>query len=110
MDWKWISIAGGILAILFGVWKIDDRYAKCDEVSKQFVVQEKRVVETLDKFQNKLDYKFQRDRLDTVKDQTRQMKILQKKSPNDAELKEQISDLEKEREGIEKRLQELEKK
>lgn len=110
MNWKWVSIAGGILAILFGIYKIDDRYAKCDAVEKQLIAQEQKVAGALDKFQDKLDYKFQRDRLDTIKDQTRQLKMLQKKSPNDEDLKEQTDELDKERSNVEQKLRDLEKK
>jgi len=110
MDWKWIPIVGGILAVLFGIWKIDDRYAKCEQVEKQFVGQEQKVVQTLDKFQEKIEYKFQRDRLDTIKDQSRQVKIQMKKAPNDPDLQEQVEDLAQERAKVERRIEELEKK
>jgi len=110
MDWKWVPIVGGILAILFGIWKVDDRYAKCEDVKAKLQEQEVRVVQTLEKFQDKLDYKTQRDRLDAVKDQSRAVRIQMKKLPNDLDLKEQLSDLERERMKIEDRLRELEKK
>lgn len=109
-SWKWVSVAGGVLALLFGVWKVDDRYAKCEQVEKELRSQEQKVVQTLDVFKRQLDYEGQYKRLETVKDQQRQNRMLLKKMPNDPELREQEEELRQERAKIENRLIELEKK
>lgn len=106
VDWRMVTYAGAVLAVLFGIWKIDDRYLKAEDGT----LLENRVVQTLEKWQDKMEYKALRDRMDTLKDQERKLKMQQRAAPNNKDVQEDMKDVVVEQRKIEDRLRELEKK
>ena len=106
INWKWIPTLTAVLGLLFLVWKLDDRYLKAEDGQKLEI----KIVQTLEKFQDKMDYKTQRDRSESLKDQERQIKIQMKKTPNDPELKEQLDETIIEQKKVQDRIKELEKR
>lgn len=95
-----------ILVLMGSFYAIDGRFAKSEELKKQ----EAQIVKTLEQFQNKLEGKSLRDRVDTLRDQKRQLRIMMKKDPKDMELKDQYDEVEKETTVVKDKLNELEKK
>ncbi len=105
-DWKIFATAGAVLSVLFGIWKVDDRYLKAEDGAQL----EQRVVQTLQKFQDKLDYKMQRDRMDQIKDQERKLRTQQRATPKNKDIIIDLDELTREKVKVEDRLKELEKK
>jgi Tfp pilus assembly protein PilO len=101
--WNYAKGLGVVLALFGAFYSFDDRYVKSEELKKQ----EQQTVKTLEQFQNKLENKFLRDRLDTVNDQKRQIKIMIKKDPSDTDLKEQYNEVDKEAASIKMKLDAL---
>ena len=104
--WDTVKYVATILALMGAFYGIDGRYAKSEDMKKQ----EQQTVKTLEMFQDKLEQKYLRDRLDSLKDQSRQIRILQRKEPNDIDLKDQAKDIESEIGNTKKRLTDLENK
>ena len=109
-SWQWVPVVGGILAILFGILKWNEGIAKTDQVKESLNHLETMVVQTLEKFQDKMDYKIQRDRLDNLKDQEIKLKTQQRSMPTNAEIKEDLEEVKKEKIKVEEKIKELEKK
>lgn len=117
----WIGIITATLGAIFLVYKFDDRYAKCEEVKEKLAQQEKGVVTTLkafqyelqksqESYQKKIDLKYLNDRKTTLLDQRRQLKINLRAKPNDIDLQEQLIEVNREIDKVDKQITELDKK
>jgi len=106
MFWSIVSSVAIIFGLLGGFYGIDDRYAKSEDLKKQ----EQQTIKSLEMFQQKLESKFLFDRMQTLQDQKRQLKIMLKKTPNDTDLQDQYKDVEEEIKATKNRLDELQKK
>ena len=104
--WNMVKGLTVLLGLLGAFYAIDSRFASSEDLKKQ----EQQTVKTLEMFQDKMEEKFLRGRLDTLQDQKRQLKIMIKKTPGDTDLQEQITETDKEIGTVKNKLDTLDKK
>lgn len=118
---KWLTLFSAVIGAVFLIYKWDDRYAKGEEMTVKFAEAEKSTVTTLKQFQmemrkeseqyqKKMDLKYLYDRKNTLLDQRRQLKINLRAKPNDVDLQEQLIEVNKETDNVDKQIIELNKK
>jgi hypothetical protein len=88
----YVGIVGGIVALISGLFTLDNRYAKCQSV-EQFKVDTTKTMQDV-----RVDMKIDRlnDRYDRLKDRKRDLETQSRYRPNDQSLKNDLNDVNKE--------------
>ena len=96
----YLGTAGIIIGLISGIFALDNRYAKCQEVSQIKIESSKTMQEV------RIDMKKDRllDRSDRLKDRKRDLETQQRYRPTDQNLKNDITDVNKEIIDVKKQL------
>lgn len=89
---SYIGIIGGIVALISGLFTLDNRYAKCQQVD-QFKVDTSKTMQEV-----RIDMKIDRlnDRSDRLRDRKRDLETQIRYRPNDQNLKNDLAEVNKE--------------
>jgi len=107
--WKQVSMVVGMLAIIMGILTFDARYAKTQEVSKEFKQTEIKVADAIKEVKKSIELQQDISRLNTINDQLMQTKILLRKHPKDQDLIDDWEVLKSEKIKIQQKMKEQEK-
>lgn len=105
-----LKIVGGIvliISLITGVWAVDDRYAKGEELKKtetkfsdKVKNTEVQLVQTLERFKSDIAQERLEQRYINLTDQTYQYKALIRRDPKNKEIRDDYEAIEKERQRV----------
>jgi hypothetical protein len=104
--WNIVKGMAAILALAGAFYAIDSRFATSEDLKNQ----KQDTIKTFEMFQNKMESRFLLGRLDTLRDQQRQLKIMLKKTPDDTDLQDKYNEVGVEIGLVRQKLDELDKK
>ena len=96
-----------VFSLIGGVWAFEDRYVSKDTVDQKFKQQEIKVVATLQKFKQQVDYRWYQNLYNQLTVQMLNYKKLLRSNPDDEILKQEYKDIIEERKKIKKILDDL---
>lgn len=103
---KIMSVIGGlalIISLIGGIFTLDSRYARSDDIVRV----EKQTVQTLEQFSKNLDLRFYNQRYQSLIDQKFQIKLMIKRSPEDMDLKDDLRRIDREKELVKQKIDDL---
>jgi len=108
---EWLKTSGavvktiaGAMAIIIGIFVWDARYAKTVQVANDLHAAEQKTVQTIQSLKNTIDLDQDISRLKNNMDMVIKVKMLMRSYPNDPDLKEDYTNLMKEKELLQEKI------
>lgn len=108
---EWLKTSGavvktiaGAMAIMIGIFVWDARYAKTVQVANDLHAAEQKTVQTIQSLKNTIDLDQDLSRLKNNMDMLIKVKMLMRSYPNDSDLKEDYTNLMKEKELLQEKI------
>jgi hypothetical protein len=110
-SWKIAVAIGSIIAVLAGFYTFANTFAKAGDIDravkssneltdKKIEIIDMKTGQAIDQVNKNMQYQFQSNRYNTLRDQERSIKIMIRQRPSDRELQQELDKVQKEKDDL----------
>ena len=107
ITWTCITGIAIVVGTITAIWKVDDRYAKAEELKNSIMHVEQQTVQTFEAMQKTLQIQLYDLKEDSLDDRYLRLRLEHQKFPEDMFIKEELDAVEQKRIEIKKKKEEL---